>query len=35
METQEYPLTSERFVVSIASNMIGFSKVSGIKLKSQ
>ena len=35
METQEYPLTSERFVVSIASNIIGFSKVSGIKLKSQ
>lgn len=34
METQEYPLTSERFVISIASNMIGFSKVSGIKLKS-
>lgn len=35
MEAQEYPLTSERFIISIASKTIGFSKVSGMKLKSE
>lgn len=35
MDIEDYPLTSGQFAVSIASKIIGFAKISGMKLKSE